>query len=149
MPLKSTRSGGSPGPGRTSGSSFSRAASSSARVGRGATRRSEARRATAVRPSRPSPPAARARLSPGPTPPGFLLGPPARPSPVSDETAGFALDPAQLRRAASETARAADAAQEAARALVAGLRALGAMLPGTRAGPAAEALAAHWEDEAA
>ena len=72
-----------------------------------------------------------------------------RPTPVSDETTGFALDPAELRRAASGTARAADAAREAARDLVAVLRLLAATLPGTRAAPAAAALAAHWEDEAA
>jgi hypothetical protein len=68
---------------------------------------------------------------------------------VSDETAGFAVVPAELRGAASETAWAADAAQGAARDLVAGLRALAAAVPGTRAGPVAAALAATWEDEAA
>jgi hypothetical protein len=68
---------------------------------------------------------------------------------VSDETAGFAVDPAELRGAASDTARAADAARQAARDLVTGLRTLGATVPGTRAGPAAAALAAIWEDEAA
>lgn len=66
---------------------------------------------------------------------------------MSDETTGFALDPAELRRAASGTARAADVAQEAGRDLVAALRDLAAALPGTRAAPAAVALAAHWEDE--
>jgi hypothetical protein len=71
-----------------------------------------------------------------------------RPTPVSDETAGFAADPAELRGAAEDTAWAADAAQEAARDLVGGLRALAATVPGTRAGPAAAALAARWEDEA-
>jgi hypothetical protein len=79
----------------------------------------------------------------------FRGGPGPRPTRVSDETTGFALDPAELRRAASGTAWAADAAQEAGRDLVAALRALAATLPGTRAGPAAAALAAHWEDEAA
>ena len=68
---------------------------------------------------------------------------------MSDETAGFAVDPAELRGAASGTGRAADAAVVAARDLVAGLRALAATLPGTRAGPAATALATAWEDEAA
>lgn len=72
-----------------------------------------------------------------------------RPTPVNDETAGFAADPAELRGAAADTACAADAAQEAARDLVAGLRALAATVPGTRSGPAAAALAATWEDEAA
>jgi hypothetical protein len=68
---------------------------------------------------------------------------------VSDETAGFAVDPAELRGAASDLGRAADAARQAASELVTGLRTLAAAVPGTRAGPAAAALAATWEDEAA
>ena len=75
--------------------------------------------------------------------------PGARPTSVSDETAGFAVVPAELRGAAADAAWAADAAQGAARELVAGLRALADAVPGTRAGPAAAALAATWEDEAA
>jgi hypothetical protein len=76
-------------------------------------------------------------------------GPGPRPSCVSDEKAGFAVVPGELRAAAADAGWAADAGQVAARDLVASLRSLAATVPGTRAGPAAAALAAIWEGEAA
>ncbi len=65
---------------------------------------------------------------------------------MSDQV-GFAVDPADLRRAATAVAAVSHEMRDASRDLAAGLRALAAAVPGSDAAPAAQALATAWEAE--
>jgi hypothetical protein len=68
---------------------------------------------------------------------------------MGDDTAGFALDPAELHAAATDLDTAARHGEDAVHALVTGLRTLAATVAGSRAGPAATALATVWEADGA